>query len=197
MDNNRVNGYSKRAFDADFREDMKKQVNKNFKSLIKTMVIIYIAIVLIMAVVCIVKKAEFGIVLGAAAAILVIMLLIFIYRFIKHIGNKSKFDKGYVEGVVEKNTKFTRDREGKTSKDEYLIVIRTNDGKKVKVKDDAARPFYPYIEKGDKVRYHYGFVCPIEMYDKSRSNINVCVFCGKANAVSADTCEGCGKPMLI
>lgn len=197
MDNNRLNGYSNRAFDTFFREDMKKQVNKNFKTLIKTMVIIYIMIVLIMAIVCAVTKTEFGIVLGAAAAILVIMLLIFIYQFIKYIGNKSKFDKGYLEGVVEKNTKYTRDREGKTSKDEYLIVIRTNDGKKVKVKDDAARPFYPHIEKGDKVRYHYGFVYPIEMFDKSRSNINVCVFCGKANAISADTCEGCGKPMLI
>ncbi len=197
MDNNILNRYSDRAFDTFFREDMKKQVNKNFKALIKAMVILYIAIVLIMSVVCVIKKAEPGIVLGASAVILVIMLLICIYQLIKYIGNKSKFDKGCVDGIVEKNKKFTHNREGKTSKNEYLIVIRTNDGKKVKVKNDAAKPFYPYLKKGDKVRYHYGFVCPIEMFDKSRSNINVCVFCGKENAVSADTCEACGKPMLI
>lgn len=197
MDDIKYNGYSNRAFDQSFREDMKKQVNKNFGTLVKTMVIIYIMIVLIMSVVCIVTKNEFGIVLGASAVVLVIMLLIFFYQLFKFIGNKSKFDKGYAEGVVEKNMKYTRDREGKTSKDEYLIVIRTNDGKKIKIKGDAARPFYPHLDKGDKVRCHYGFVCPIEIFEKSKPNVNICVFCGQANAVSADTCQSCKKPMLI
>ena len=197
MDGKSSKRYSDRAFDASFREEMKKQVNKNFKTLIKTMAIIYILIVLIMSVVCLVKKAEPVTVIGSAAVILVIMLLIFIYNLIRYSGNKSKFDKGYADGTVEKNLKFSRDRDGKTNKPEYLIVIRTDDGKKIKVKGDAARPFYPHIENGDRVRYHYGFVCPVEMFDKSRENVNICVFCGKENAVSADTCEGCGKPMLI
>ena len=45
--------------------------------------------------------------------------------------------------------------------------------------------------------YLVGFPYPVGLYDKSKHGMNVCVFCGARNSASNNTCEKCGKLMLI
>lgn len=80
--------------------------------------------------------------------------------------------------------------------DTYIIVCRTEQGKKKKVTDYAGHPLYSYLQVGDRVRFHPRLNVPLEKYNKTRDSDLVCPFCGHIQTICNDYCEKCKKPLL-
>ena len=192
-------GYSRLPQNPEFIDDMKKYLGKTAKYALISAPVIYALILIITAVVTSVKgnfeANEFfllAIVLFAVFAFIALCVVISYFR------NISKLKCESVDGTVVKSKKWTVESQKKsTSRTRYLIVIKTDDGKKIKVKDSKAMAVYPHIAEGDKVRFHPGYPFPVEVYDKSRNGVNICAFCGMANDLSAKNCTRCKNMMLL
>ncbi len=190
-----TNGFSGKSVNEEFRALMKKQVNKNFKYLMIALPLVFVFVAVVSAVVCKINDTNIGVSVAADVIALIIILVIFIVNIIKYFKNLGKLKTGSIDGTVTKLDMTAADLNSTRKRAYYKIVIGTEDGKKITVKNDKAAPFYRHLKKGDRVRYHPGFVFPIELYDKSE--VNVCVFCGKENDASVTECRVCKNPMLI
>lgn len=80
--------------------------------------------------------------------------------------------------------------------DSYVIVCRTDVGKKRKVQDPSGHALFDYLEVGDRVRFHPRLNYPLEKYDKTRDSVLVCPFCGTWSKLDAVACERREKPLL-
>lgn len=192
-------GYSRLPQNPEFADDMKKYLRKNLKYAMIGVPIIYIVVLIITA---IVSAKKDGLDMKSFIPIALVLLIIFIFIgicvFISSLRNVSKLKEDSIDGTVIKKKRWeTYANEGKTSRTKYLVVLETEDGKKIKVKDAKASAVFSHIEEGDKVRYHPGYPFPIEMFDKSRNGVNVCVFCGMANDLNTKTCTRCKNIMLL
>ena len=197
-ENTERKGFSSRAENEEFRDLMRGQINKNFRYLMISLPLVFLFIVAITFIICKVKNEKPSVAIGGDAVALVIILIIFVVKFIKYLKDLGKLNKGgSVDGTVIKNQKSVTHSDDKPDRRTYLIVIETDAGTKIKVKNDKAMPYYSHLNKGDRVRYHYGFVYPIELYDKSVDSVSICPFCGKPNSTSTDKCQSCGKPLLV
>ena len=204
-----LTGFSYRPQNPEFREEIKeKQKSNNKKSIIITLVFLGLFIASLLAMIISIKfldsTAAAWVVVAAFAGLPIfgiITLIMGIVTIVTSISNSKGLVKDSWDGVVlEKKhwvTTSTDDDGYTTEHDNYLITIQPNEGKKFKMRGMQAKAFLPYVESGDRVRYHPGFPFPMEIYDKSRHLSNVCVFCGARNDARRDTCEKCGKPMLI
>lgn len=190
-------GYSARAQQDDFRQLMRKQLGKNFKYTLIALPIVFALIVLITAVVCKRNGTELSVAFAADAVALVIMLVILVVQFIKYQKNLKDLSKDSLDGEIRKTERFDSETNGKSRKTHYRIIFQSEDGKKIKLKDSKAAVYYYNVEKGDRVRYHPGFVYPLELFDKAKHDSNICVFCGKKNDINEDRCQICKNPMLI
>lgn len=94
-------------------------------------------------------------------------------------------------------TTDTDDHGHTTEHENYRITIEKDSGGYREIEGGKARVIMPLVAEGDKVRYHTGFPYPVELYDKSKHGMNVCVFCGARNKATNNTCDKCGKLMLI
>ncbi len=104
---------------------------------------------------------------------------------------KRKFDKPFEGEVVDKRTRrVSRGGRGhRTHETEYLLYVRTEEGKKKKKKVMASA--FDYIRVGDRVRYHPGFTQAFEKYDKSGDTEVPCMMCGRMNPIENSHCRFC------
>ena len=188
-------GFSARAQNEDFRQLMRKQVSKNFRYILISLPIVFVFVTVIAVIVCKTGGYDWSIALGTDALVIVIMLVILAVNFWKYRKSLKNLNKDSIDGVIHKTSRYVSDTDGKVRKTHYRIVFQSEDGKKIKLKDSKASVYYYNVEKGDRVRYHPGFVYPLELFDKQDANI--CVFCGKKNDADKDQCQICKKPMLI
>ena len=107
------------------------------------------------------------------------------------------------EGVVtDKKTRLYDRNKTRDSKSflqyEYVIHVRTTDGKKKKILEhDGGRVIaYHMLDVGDRFRYHANFAFPYELYDKRKGPGIYCVGCQTLNPIENDRCKKCGIPLL-
>ncbi|HAL62991.1 MAG TPA: hypothetical protein DCO93_00945 [Clostridiales bacterium] len=191
-----LKGFSRRAQNEDFIDAMRSQIKKNFKYAIISIPIIFIVIIAIVAVIS-AKQGDKGNTLFLTAAFLFLVFVgIATGTFVSLIKNLGRLKKDSIDGVILKTRKWeTVSDEKHTSHTKCYIIIKSDEGKKIKIKDKSALTFYPHVSEGDRVRFHPGYTFPIELYDKSKGNI--CVFCGNVTNTEADKCSRCKNPMLI
>lgn len=213
MKNSSINSmsYSNRAQSPEFCGLFKqKQQKVTVKNLIWTVVFLVLTIVGVAAISALngyldtnvdSSAAAIGIVVAFAA--IPVFGIIFLVNCIKTVFSAVQANKipkmGSVDCVVSEKKQWdsrTTDEHGYEAKrDNYSITLESNEGKKFKVTGHQAMVVLPYVNEGDKVRYHSGFTYPIELFDKTKGNI--CVFCGTHNDTQNDICKKCNKPMLI
>lgn len=120
-----------------------------------------------------------------------IFLVVSLVSFIKERASST------YDATVIKKKHYTRDRKGEARSEEYITVVRTDSGKKKKIREYGGRTFaYGYLNEGDRFRYHPQFAFPYELYDKRHAPCIYCVACQTQNPLSADRCEHCGTPLL-
>lgn len=211
MDNEYLNltGFSHRAQNPEFREEIRGSRQKSVKRyLIATLISLGLTLISILIIWIFDHGVEtttmaFASIIAICAipVFLIATVVLGIITVAKQVSDTKNLGKDCWDGkVLEKKHWVTTstDDDGTTREhDNYLITIEKQDGKQFKVKGNQARAFLPYVEAGDRVRYHPGFPYPLELFDKSQHLSNVCVFCGARNDARKITCEKCGKPMLI
>lgn len=100
------------------------------------------------------------------------------------------------EGVVlkkleKKRSKRDSDDGSYTSYMEYIVLIRTDRGKKKRiVEHQRDLSMYRYLQVGDRVRYHPALET-YEKYDKSKDKEIYCNVCRCKNPISNDRCSRC------
>lgn len=116
------------------------------------------------------------------------MLAISLWRFAKM---KRRAWDGVVVKKLEKR-RYKRDDDGPSqSYMEYIVLIRTDRGKKKKIVErKQGREMYDYLEIGERVRYH-PVLETIEKYDKSKDEVIYCNVCRRRNPIGNDRCERC------
>lgn len=197
--NTSLNGFSKRAANPEFREEMQKALKKNFRNIVIGAGCVFLAVFLILLIMVAVKYINMGVCIGTSAVILLICIGIVVGCFIALLKDINDLKKDSMEGVILKKSKTRVHRTGKsyTARTKYKVIIKTDDGKKIKLGGTKARTFYFACEEGDRVCYHPGFLYPVEFYNKADKNKNICVFCGAESEANAAVCPVCGKQMLV
>ena len=191
-----LKGFSRRAQNEDFIDAMRSQIKKNFKYAIISIPIIFIVIIAIVAVISAKQGDKGNAIFPTAAFLFLVFVGIAIGTLVSLIKNLGRLKKDSIDGMILKTRKWeTVSDENHTSHTKCYIIIKSDEGKKIKIKDRSALTFYPHVNEGDRVRFHPGYPFPIELYDKSKGNI--CVFCGNVTNATADRCERCKNPMLI
>lgn len=192
-------GFSRLPQNPEFIEDMKKYLRRTLKYAMISVPVIYIVVLIITAILTKTKDGlDMKTFIPVAIVLLVIFLIIGICVCISSLINIGKLKQEGIDGTVTKKKKWrTYAREGRTKRTKYLVLIETEEGKKIKVKDAKAAAVFEHIEEGDKVRFHPGYPFPVELYDKSRNGVNICAFCGMANDLNTKTCPRCKNLMLI
>lgn len=103
--------------------------------------------------------------------------------------------------VVDKTQKRKKERVTSGNEDywrdytEYIVQIRSENGKRhaIRVRDDDT--VYNYYKVGDKVRHHAG-LNSYEKYDKSNDDIVFCAACATLCGIEEDVCFRCQCPLL-
>jgi len=104
--------------------------------------------------------------------------------------------------VVDKRVKKKR-RKQRTGDDdfywvdymEYVVFIKSDNGKKHQIRVEDDDTVYNYYQVGDKVRHHKG-LNTYEKYDKSRDKFIICNACASINDIQHDVCSRCKCPLL-
>ncbi|SDY63318.1 hypothetical protein SAMN05660462_00526 [Proteiniborus ethanoligenes] len=106
--------------------------------------------------------------------------------------------------VIDKTIKKKQHRQSTGSGDndhywvdyiEYTVYIKSDNGKKHKIRREDNDTIYNYYQIGDRVRYHGG-LNSYEKYDKSRDKYIFCNACGSLNDMQSDCCFRCKCPLL-
>ena len=100
------------------------------------------------------------------------------------------------DGTVEdkKIKRRTQDHETGSSYLVYFIYVRSDSGKKHKVKV-TGEALYDYYKIGDRVRHH-AKLKTLEKYDKRGAEHLPCNACGSFNSIANDYCFQCKCPLL-
>ncbi len=114
---------------------------------------------------------------------------------------RSRTEKSYDATVISKNSRrkyLHNDSDGNDMYTEYIITVRTTDGRTRKIieNDRSLNQAYDYLQVGDRFRYHPGLNFRYELYDKSKAPFLPCVNCATKNPIGADKCSKCGLPLL-
>ena len=204
-------GYSHRAQSPEFRGLFKeKQQKVTIKSLRWAVVFFVLTLAAILTIVYSNNyidthtdaEGAAWVIIGAFMSMLVVGVLFIINGIITALSAAiaAKIPKmSSVDCVVTERkqwvTTSSDDRGHETKDNNYRITLETGEGKKIKISGNQAMVVLPYVKDGDKVRYHKGFTYPVELFDKSQTNI--CVFCGECNNPKNNTCDKCQKPMPV
>ena len=109
---------------------------------------------------------------------------------------KKKFTKPF-EGAVARKKTVRRSgdvqQRGGKSRTKHLVWFTLENGKQRK--KEVTPAVFSYLNEGDRVRFLPQFPQPYEKYDKSNGE-TMCVFCGRVNPLSQDTCAFCHNPLL-
>ncbi len=107
-------------------------------------------------------------------------------------GMKKPVWDGVVTNKLEKK-RYKRDHDNCSSQSylEYIVLIRTERGKKKRIVErQRDRDMYDYLDVGDRVRYHPALET-YEKYDKSKDQVIYCNVCRLRNSIRNDRCERC------
>ncbi len=118
-----------------------------------------------------------------------LMLAINLWRI---SGMKKPVWDGLVMNKLEKK-RYKRDHDNGSSQSymEYIVLIRTEQGKKKRiVEGQRGRAMYDYLDVGDRVRYHPALET-YEKYDKSKDQVIYCNVCRLRNSIRNDRCDRC------
>jgi len=78
---------------------------------------------------------------------------------------------------------------------EYVVLIRSEDGKEHRICTEDDDTVFHYYQIGDRVRHHAG-LNSYEKYDKSRDSIIFCSACRTLCDITDDVCPRCKCPLL-
>ena len=121
-------------------------------------------------------------------------LLILAINLWRIAGMKKPVWDGVVMKKVEKK-RYKRDNDDVSSQSymEYIVLIRTERGKKKRIVErQRDRAMYDYLDVGDRVRYHSALET-YEKYDKSKDQVIYCNVCRLRNSIRNDRCERCNN----
>lgn len=121
-------------------------------------------------------------------------LLILAINLWRIAGMKKPVWDGVVMKKVEKK-RYKRDNDDGSSQSymEYIVLIRTERGKKKRIVErQRGRDMYDYLDVGDRVRYHPALET-YEKYDKSKDQVIYCNVCRLRNSIRNDRCERCNN----
>lgn len=121
-------------------------------------------------------------------------LLILAINLWRIAGMKKPVWAGVVMKKVEKK-RYKRDNDDGSSQSymEYIVLIRTERGKKKRIVEcQRGRDMYDYLDVGDRVRYHPALET-YEKYDKSKDQVIYCNVCRLGNSIRNDRCERCNN----
>ncbi|MDO5099995.1 MAG: hypothetical protein Q4D52_00275 [Eubacteriales bacterium] len=130
------------------------------------------------------------------AVVAILFLIILLVTAVKTVRSIGQLKKESSDCHLIKKKKYTADDNNGTSRTQYLLVLETDEGRRIRVKNQKAKPYFSLLETGDRLRYHPGFVYPIEVYDRAKAGANVCVFCGYKNTVEESSCSRCHSRLL-
>ena len=119
-------------------------------------------------------------------------LLILAINLWRIAGMKKPVWDGVVMKKVEKK-RYKRDNDDGSSQSymEYIVLIRTERGKKKRIVErQRGRDMYDYLDVGDRVRYHPALET-YEKYDKSKDQVIYCNVCRLRNSIRNDRCDRC------
>lgn len=175
-------GYSKRFDTPEFQAALKSS-NRSFTWLVLIVVLVLpLAIALIVS---LFQRQNVAVVIGILAIVELIALPIVLFIIIRR--NTAKSWDGEVVDLAHHTSE--------KSADSYFIICRTDAGKRRRVRD-YGRSLYDYLQVGDRVRFHPRLNLPLEKYDKTKDDYQLCPFCGKQQPLDNDDCATCGKPLL-
>ncbi len=124
-------------------------------------------------------------------------LLILAINLWRIAGMKKPVWDGVVMKKVEKK-RYKRDNDDGSSQSymEYIVLIRTERGKKKRIVErQRDRAMYDYLDVGDRVRYHPALET-YEKYDKSKDQVIYCNVCRLRNSIRNDRCDRCKNLLL-
>lgn len=119
-------------------------------------------------------------------------LLILAINLWRIAGMKKPVWDGVVMKKVEKK-RYKRDNDDGSSQSymEYIVLIRTERGKKKRIVErQRGRDMYDYLDVGDRVRYHPALET-YEKYDKSKGQVIYCNVCRLRNSIRNERCDRC------
>lgn len=131
------------------------------------------------------------------------LLLYLLSRFISNA--KRSWDGIVTDKQSLKKTKHVEDRTNEKWElvhyTNYVLTFRTDNGKKERCVERIEEgrgdlDYYPYLNVGDRVRYHPQVPYKYEKYDKSRDSEIPCMFCKTFNDIHNDKCASCGKQLF-
>jgi len=128
-----------------------------------------------------------SLIIGASLGLL--MLAIGLWRM---RDTKRPVWEGVVTEKLEKK-RYKTDRDDGTTESylEYIVLIRTADGKKRRIVErQRDLSMYGYLAVGDRVRYHPALET-YEKYDKSKDKVIYCNVCRARNSIENDRCDRC------
>ena len=98
------------------------------------------------------------------------------------------------EGTVsDLQRKFHSGSKGR-SRSKYLVYVDCGDGKRRKKEVNLS--VFEYLKNGDRVRYLPKFNQPFEKYKTAADTETICMFCGRKQSLSNDSCEFCHSPLI-
>ncbi len=124
-------------------------------------------------------------------------LLILAINLWRIAGMKKPVWDGVVMKKVEKK-RYKRDNDDGSSQSymEYIVLIRTERGKKKRIVErQRDRAMYDYLDVGNRVRYHPALET-YEKYDKSKDQVIYCNVCRLRNSIRNDRCDRCKNLLL-
>ncbi|NMB21159.1 MAG: hypothetical protein GX979_09835 [Firmicutes bacterium] len=129
-----------------------------------------------------------GLIIGTVLGLFMFMLGVWRLRNAKKPG---------WEGVVIKKLEKKRHRRDDDGFDrsymEYIVLIKTDQGKKKRIIErKQGALMYHYFKVGDRVRYHPALET-YEKYDKSKDRVIYCNVCRTMNPLANDRCEKCNN----
>lgn len=138
-------------------------------------------------------------VLGYGAAIACIFMIFSFFSLVK-----KKAEKQWDGVVIDKYTETKQDNSSNPSGDDslashtvYVTKIRKESGRIKKLEErEYRRPYYEYLNIGDKVRYHPQFNYYYEKFDKRSDSYLICPICESRNSPEGETCSRCGVPII-
>ena len=108
--------------------------------------------------------------------------------------------EGVVQSHTQKEKHYMRRESDGSSQDRwemhFTTLLRTTDGKQMKIEEIDKPDWYEYLKDGELVRFHGTHMRYYEKYDKSKDLIIPCASCGAKRDTRENFCGKCGCILL-
>ena len=191
-------GFSDRINSPEVAEYVKKS-NKSARGCAFVLIPLPFVIYLIVSLVSDEVETADALVFGGGISV-VFLVIYLISMFISNA--KRSWDGVVTDKQCLKKTKHVEDRTNERWElvhyTDYVLTFRTDNGKTDRCVERIENgrgdlDYYPYLNVGDRVRYHAPLRYKYEKYDKSRDGEIPCMFCKSFNDIHNDKCASCGE----